>query len=390
MHAARQAKGQDGGPPTRPTGGAAQRQDNPMVRPERHELTNVLRRRGADRPPTTQPVVVRRIRRAQPEQSPLDEVSAAIGRDRGTPLPTGLQRRWSGRLGADLSGIRVHTDQRAAAAGGVRAMSFGPHLFFAPGAFDAASPAGQALLGHEVAHALQAPAPAGAPGSLRVAPREPQLEGDANDVGARLATAGSEPIRTRSRGHAPGLRGDKQIKFSGTTIIVSDVYVLEGPGSTAPGFLAKFQNALARYYTTFTANYRGYDVKFDLSGRYRTIGDSLADPATSMFWIETGTGRAGGISELTLYTTDTELTIAHEVGHYLSDYFGIFSEGYTENPIKRLASNLGLGEGGVATAKPGCENDIMGTGNQLTACSLSGILDKAIDNAPVLPPIGGP
>jgi hypothetical protein len=32
----------------------------------------------------------------------------------------------------------------------------------------------------------------------------------------------------------------------------------------------------------------------------------------------------------------------------------------------------------------------MGTGTQLTACSLSGILDEAIDNAPVLPPIGSP
>jgi hypothetical protein len=346
----------------------------------------VLQHRGAGGA-TARPISVERIRSVQPGPGPLDAVSASIARDRGMALPAALQRRWSGRLGADLSGLRVHTDQHAAAAGGVRAMSFGSDLFFAPGAYDPASSVGQTLLGHEVAHALQARAPAGAP---QVAPREPQLESEADDVGARLAASSSQPVRVRSRGHPPALRGDKQIKFSGTTIIVSDVYLLEGPGATAPGFLQKFQNALATYYTTFTTSYRGYNVKFDLTVRYRTVGDSGTDPATSLFWIETGTGRAGGISELTLYTTDTELTIAHEVGHYLSDYFGIFSEGYTENPFKRLLSNLGLGEGGVATAKPGCENDIMGTGTQLTACSLSGILDEAIDNAPVLPPLGSP
>jgi hypothetical protein len=364
-----------------------QRQTGPMVRPGEHEFMRMTHQRGSGRP-TLRPVGIRQMRDTRPAPSPLNAVSAAIGRNGGTPLPTELQQRWSGRLGADLSGIRVHIDHNAARASGVRAMSFGSHLFFAPGAFDLGSPMGLALLGHEVAHALQTPAPARGP--LHIGRHEPRLEGEADDVGVRLARANSQPIRVRSRARVPALRGDKQIKFSGTDIIVTDVYLLEGPGATTPGFLAKFQNALAKYYTSSRIKYRGYNVKFDLSVRFRTIGDMPADPATSIFWIESGSGRAGGILEITLYTTDTELTIAHEVGHYLSDYIGLAAEGYTENLFERAKSVVGLGPGGVATAKPGCEQDIMGTGNKLTACSLSRILDKAIDAAPVLPPLTGP
>jgi hypothetical protein len=272
-------------------------------------------------------------------------------------------------------------------------MSFGSHVLFAPGAFDPVSSSGQALLGHEVAHAVQGVERPGAAGSVRLGPREPVLEREADDVGARLALPGAEPIRVRSRSNPQALRGDKQITFSGLDITVSDVYLLEGPAATTPGFLARFQSALARYYGGQPFgyfDYRGYKVKFDLSVRYRTIGDSLSDLGTTMFWVESGSGRAGGtsITETTLYATDPELTIAHEVGHNLSDYyFGSNQEGYTEDAIPRVGSIMFGGQGGVATEKPEAAGDIMGLGNRVTNFLLAQILDKAIDNAPTLPPI---
>lgn len=275
-------------------------------------------------------------------------------------------------------------------------MSFGSHVLFAPGAFDPGSSSGQALLGHEVAHAVQGVERPGAPGSVRLGPREPALEREADDVGARLAQPGADPIRVHSRSNAPALRGDKQITFSGLDITVRDVYLLEGPAATTPGFLARFQSALARYYGGQPFgyfDYRGYKVKFDLSVRYRTIGDSLSDPGTTMFSVEPGSGRAGGtsITETTLYATDPELTIAHEVGHNLSDYyFGINQEGYSEDRVERFKSIVGLGPGGSATEKPEAAGDIMGLGTRVTNFLLAQILDKAIDNAPTLPPISAP
>lgn len=352
-----------------PSAGVGLRRSVPAGAPAGHELMRVLRQRGAD---------------------PLDAVADTIARNAGTPLPGDLQARWGSRLGADLSGVRVHRDEGVVRTGGARGMSFGSHVLLAPGAFDPGSTRGRSLLGHEVAHTLQGPAGAGAfSGRVRLGPREPALESEADDVGGQLAEPGSQPIRVRSRSSAPALRGDKQITFSGLDITVSDVYVLEGPGATAPGFLAKFQNALVRYYTPAPFGYfkyRGYQVTFDLSARYRTIGDSAADPGTTLFWIESGSGRAGGFMELTLYTTDTELTIAHEVGHTLSDSMGVASEGYTENPLERLGWLFG-GQGGVATEKPEAAGDLMGLGSRVTNFLLGQILDEAIDNAPSLPPI---
>ncbi len=375
MNAVRQPAREPGVARAQPSAGVGLRRSVPAGAPAGHELMRVLRQRGAD---------------------PLDAVADTIARDAGTPLPGDLQARWGSRLGADLSGVRVHRDEGVVRTGGARGMSFGSHVLLAPGAFDPGSTRGRSLLGHEVAHTLQGPAGAGAfSGRVRLGPREPALESEADDVGGQLAEPGSQPIRVRSRSSAPALRGDKQITFSGLDITVSDVYVLEGPGATAPGFLAKFQNALIRYYTPAPFGYfkyRGYQVTFDLSARYRTIGDSLSDPGTTMFWVEPGSGRAGGtsITEITLYATDPELTIAHEVGHTLSDYyFGINQEGYTEDVLPRLGSMFG-GPGGVATEKPEAAGDIMGLGNRVTNFLLAQILDKAIDNAPTLPPISAP
>lgn len=60
--------------------------------------------------------------------------------------------------GADLSSVRLHTDESAArrtAERGVDAFSTGKDVFFAQGAFDKGDPASRGLLAHELSHSLQ-------------------------------------------------------------------------------------------------------------------------------------------------------------------------------------------------------------------------------------------
>lgn len=60
--------------------------------------------------------------------------------------------------GADLSAVRIHTDESAAQkveGTGADALSTGKDVFFGRGVFDQGNPAGRGLLAHELAHSLQ-------------------------------------------------------------------------------------------------------------------------------------------------------------------------------------------------------------------------------------------
>jgi hypothetical protein len=76
----------------------------------------------------------------------------------GQPLPEELRRRLADELGAELTQVRVHTDDRAArAAGALRARAFtiGDDIYFAAGAYDPTSEGGIELIAHEVTHVVQ-------------------------------------------------------------------------------------------------------------------------------------------------------------------------------------------------------------------------------------------
>jgi hypothetical protein len=85
------------------------------------------------------------------------EVADAAGSS-GSPLPGDVRARFESSLGADLSGVRVHTgasSARAAEAVGARAYTTGQDIHFADGQFRPSDPFGLHLLAHEVAHTVQ-------------------------------------------------------------------------------------------------------------------------------------------------------------------------------------------------------------------------------------------
>lgn len=90
-----------------------------------------------------------------------DPVHAAVStaaEESGHALPSALQHKFASSLGADLSGVRVHTGEASAAAASslsARAYALGQDIHFAAGQYDPGSAAGEHLLAHEVAHTVQ-------------------------------------------------------------------------------------------------------------------------------------------------------------------------------------------------------------------------------------------
>ncbi len=76
----------------------------------------------------------------------------------GHTLPSDLRGHFESSLGADLSGVRIHTGRDSHdAAAAVRAQAFtvGQDIHFATGQYDSGSSSGRLLIAHEVAHTVQ-------------------------------------------------------------------------------------------------------------------------------------------------------------------------------------------------------------------------------------------
>jgi hypothetical protein len=131
----------------------------------------------------------------------------------GRPLDGGVRARMEPALGADLSGVRTHTDAKAARlASGLRARAFavGEHVAFAAGAYRPGTPVGDALIAHELAHTLQQRGGAVAAGGAAYADLEQDADSSAVGAVARLwgrAAGGLQSVAGRTlAGLRSGLR----------------------------------------------------------------------------------------------------------------------------------------------------------------------------------------
>jgi predicted secreted Zn-dependent protease len=96
---------------------------------------------------------------AEPSTVPdsiAQRIQAASGG--GGQLDEGVQQHLEQHLGADLSGVRIHTDGEAdRLSRSVNAIAFttGQDIFFSSGSYDPSSSEGQHLIAHEVVHTVQ-------------------------------------------------------------------------------------------------------------------------------------------------------------------------------------------------------------------------------------------
>ncbi len=154
----------------------------------------------------------------------------------GTAIDGAVQRRLEGSLGADLSGVRVHTGGEAdSLARSVNAVAFttGPDIFFRAGAYQPQSSEGMHLLAHEAAHTVQQAAGpvAGtpAPGGVSISDPADPFERAADQQAAQAVTA------------APPAPGETQTDstrdraVSGEGRPVSNGLSVQRDGPTTPG-----------------------------------------------------------------------------------------------------------------------------------------------------------
>ncbi|MFN8303902.1 MAG: DUF4157 domain-containing protein [Saprospiraceae bacterium] len=94
------------------------------------------------------------------EMTASADVASRISHSKGggSPLPESVQSAMGGALGADLSGVRVHTDSRAVQLNrdlGAQAFTHGSDVYFGAGKFQPGTGEGDRLLAHELVHVGQ-------------------------------------------------------------------------------------------------------------------------------------------------------------------------------------------------------------------------------------------
>ncbi|MBX3466083.1 MAG: DUF4157 domain-containing protein [Planctomycetes bacterium] len=157
--------------------------------------------------------------------------AALLGRSPGGAMPARLNEQFGQLFGQDFSDVRIHTGEAAArAADAIHAQAFaiGRDIYFGAGRWDPNSPAGMALLGHELTHVAQEHGGArtisakdvrakGTYGTARaywedVGTRgvtQGGLRGNAKAAGAALMLAFADPLEVNTDGEAfdAALRG---------------------------------------------------------------------------------------------------------------------------------------------------------------------------------------
>ncbi len=145
-------------------------------------------------------------------QNDLGKLRGALGSlgGGGSALPDGVSSEYSQLLGADLSGVRVHTSgpaSDAASSMGARAFTHGANIAFAPGGFDPESAGGRHVLAHELVHVVQNQRSGGAAmevaARLDVGPSGSPVESEA-EAGAASLTSGRS-FSVSSRSSLPGI-----------------------------------------------------------------------------------------------------------------------------------------------------------------------------------------
>jgi peptidoglycan hydrolase-like protein with peptidoglycan-binding domain len=101
------------------------------------------------------------LQRAASNTNHVNEVPGIVHdvlRSSGQPLETGTREFMESRFGQDFSGVRVHTDSRAAeSARAVNALAYtvGRNVVFDSGRYTPQTQAGQKLMAHELTHVVQ-------------------------------------------------------------------------------------------------------------------------------------------------------------------------------------------------------------------------------------------
>lgn len=135
----------------------------------------------------------------------LDEATAGrinAARSGGQALDGPVQTQMSQSMGADFSGVRVHTGSEAHQLNeqlSAKAFTTGSDIFFREGEYAPHSSGGQELIAHELTHVVQqgSGAVGGSGGAMRVNAPGDRFEQEADSVAKTVSSAGGAPAVQR-------------------------------------------------------------------------------------------------------------------------------------------------------------------------------------------------
>lgn len=135
----------------------------------------------------------------------LDDATASrinAARGGGQALDGAVQTQMSQSMGADFSGVRVHTGSEAHHLNeqlSAKAFTTGSDIFFRDGAYSPGSSGGQELIAHELTHVVQqgSGAVGGSGGAMRVNAPGDRFEQEADSVAKTVTAASTTPAVQR-------------------------------------------------------------------------------------------------------------------------------------------------------------------------------------------------
>jgi uncharacterized protein DUF4157 len=202
----------------------------------------------------------------------------------GSPLDPGMRSLMEPRLGHDFSAVRLHTDDAAAQSAqavAANAYTAGNHIVFGAGKFAPATPDGQRLVAHELAHVMQqahGPVP-GIPtdGGMTVSQPADQFERNA----AAVADMALSDQATRQRPVAELVRLPSSPPDSGNLALQRDAATTWGAIGAIAGIAALAVAAFA-WLKPKNVNATAQGITMQPNPfQFSTLGDNAAAASTA-------------------------------------------------------------------------------------------------------------
>ncbi len=214
----------------------------------------------------------------------------AAQRVSGHPIAPAARARLEARFGHDLGALRVHTDDLAAAAArelDAHAFTVGRDIFFARGSYRPGTPDGDALLEHEIAHALAAPrasnAGAVAAGTVTASDETATTTSAPGDAVERNADAATAALRA-GRTPVVGAVRESDVRFAraaaGLALRPADA---QDPAQVVESLVQSVLRALRADANDSSGAVRGQLTRFDERTR-RLVLDALHARMVSDDW----------------------------------------------------------------------------------------------------------
>jgi hypothetical protein len=159
--------------------------DSPLERAADQAADQVLRMRSPTALPGGEPGAINRIAPGRGTATPAPEIVRQVLSGGGHPIEPHARQFFESRFGRDLSAVRVHSDQQAAAsARSIDALAYtvGSHIVLGSGRHTPETDGGRRLLAHELAHVALGHGTAAPDHALRqTVPPVPQQAGAGGD-----------------------------------------------------------------------------------------------------------------------------------------------------------------------------------------------------------------